>query len=288
MTDRTLIHNVRPNRTKMKLAEGQTCFGIGIGFGSETIVEIAAAVGCDFVIFDMEHESASLSEVISMARVADLAGMTPIARFGRGHEHLVDPLLAGGIQGFVLARVKSAADITALTDLMYYHPLGRRTAYAHGRSGNFGIGLDFDAWREQTNKELLLNVIIEEQEAVEKLDEILAHPLLDVIEVGPSDLRLSMGLPPAAEVAKIEAAIFKRAVAAGKFILDIAHGHEITARVWQQVRPGHGTMILSSVSGLVRAALHEMASAVHDRSTPRHDEKMLTKEAPYTEPPVSP
>lgn len=109
-------YNVRPNRTKAKLAQGHTCSGIAIEYGKVQTVEIAAAAGCDFVIFDQEHEASSLVDTLSLLRAANISGITAIAQLGRNYGHYIDPLLAAGMQGFILSRIKSAADITALTD----------------------------------------------------------------------------------------------------------------------------------------------------------------------------
>ncbi len=263
------IANARVNRTKARLAAGHTTFGITLRFPSDQVVEIAASCGCDFVLFDIEHEGFSMAELVSMIRVADLAGITPIARVGRGYERLVDPLLAAGIQGFSLARVTRAADISALADHVYYYPKGKRTSYPLGRSGDFGIGMDVDAWREEVNRHLLLHAIIEEADAITNLDEILAHPALDVVECGPADLRLSLGLPSLEDIARLEEQVFARAVAAGKFVLETVAGHELTPRVWKEVRPGHGTMITGSASGILTMALRAMARDVAARSRPR-------------------
>jgi 4-hydroxy-2-oxoheptanedioate aldolase len=257
------------NKTKLKLSQGHTCFGITIRFPSDQVIEIAAATGCDFVIFDIEHEGFAMDELVSMIRTADLAGITPIARVGRGYPALIDPLLSAGVQGFSLARVKSSADISEICDMIYYYPKGKRTSYPLGRNNKFGVGMDADAWRDQLNEQLLLHVIVEEKDAIDNLDEILAHPLLDVVECGPSDLRLSLGLPPAEQVARIEEQVFARSVAAGKFILETVAGHALTPRVWKEVRPGHGTMIVGSASGILTSAMAGMVAEVAARTKPR-------------------
>lgn len=261
-------NNVRPNRTKAKLAQGHTLYGIAIEYGNVQTVEIAAAAGCDFVIFDQEHESVNLADTLNLVRAANISGITPIARLGRNYGHYIDPLLAAGVQGFILSRIKSAADITALTDMIYYHPLGKRTAWAHGRTANFGIGTDFDAWCAQSNKELHVHVIIEEAQAIANLDEILAHPLLDVVEVGPNDLRLSMGLPSREEVAKIEEETFAKAVMAGKYVLEVHNTNTLTPRVWKEIRPGHGSMIGGAASTILSKTIMANVAEVRERSKP--------------------
>jgi 4-hydroxy-2-oxoheptanedioate aldolase len=254
---------MRTNKTKEKLAAGKTCFGITMRFTSDQVVEIAAASGCDFVIFDIEHEGFNLGDLVSMTRTADLAGMTPIARVGRGFENLIDPLLSAGIQGFSLARVRSVADFEALSDVIYYHPQGKRTYYPVSRAANYGLGVsDLDAWRAHANSQMLVHAIIEEKEALDNLDSLLSHPLLDVIECGRGDLRLSLGCPPVEEVARIEENVFAAAVAAGKYVFETVAGEKLNDRVWKEIRPGHGSMICGSASGILSSALSSMSSEV--------------------------
>ena len=253
-----------------KLAQGHTLYGIAIEYGNVQTVEIAAAAGCDFAIFDQEHEAVNLADTVNLVRAANISGITPIARLGRNYGHYIDPLLAAGVQGFILSRIKSAADITALTDMIYYHPLGKRTAWAHGRTAQFGIGTDFDAWCAQYNKELHVHVIIEEQKAIENIDEILAHPLLDVVEVGPNDLRLSMGLPSREEVARIEEETFAKAVNAGKYILEVHNTNTLTPRAWKEIRPGHGSLIAGAASTILSKTILANVAEVHERSKPRN------------------
>lgn len=55
-------------------------------------------------------------------------------------------------------------------------------------------GRDFDPYRVDVAKDILLVAQIEHIRAVEQLDAILSHPRLDAIMVGPYDLSGSMGL----------------------------------------------------------------------------------------------
>lgn len=263
------LHNVRPSRTKAKLAQGHTVYGIAIEYGNVQTVEIAAASGCDFITFDMEHEASSLPDVVSLTRAANISGITAVVRLGRNHAPYVDPLLAAGVQGFILNRIRSAAEVTELTDMLYYHPLGKRTAWAHGRTAEFGIGTDFDAWCAEWNNQIHLHVNVEEKDAVDDLDNILAHPLVDVIEVGTMDLRLSLCLPPAEDVAELEEQIFARAFSAGKYIFEVHKGHTLTPRAWKEIRPGHGSIIRGSAASILSSALVGITAEVRERSRPR-------------------
>ena len=76
-----------------------------------------------------------------------------------------------------------------------FHPQGKRTFYAVGRSGNYGIGLTEEEYAEASNRETLVILQVEEEEGVRNIQEILSVPHVDAIQLGPKDLWQSMGMP---------------------------------------------------------------------------------------------
>lgn len=250
----------RKNTLKAKLKNNETTFGVVMRLHAPEIVEMAAVAGCDFAVIDLEHESINIRDAQDMIRVAALSGLTPIARLGRAWLHHIDPLLAAGAQGFSLARVRSAADITALADAVLYYPHGHRTVYALGRSGNFGLGVDEAEWADQVSSEIMLQAIIEEADAIDNIDEIINHPKLDVIECGAKDLRQSMGMPPMEGVRDIVKDVFRRAAKAGKGTAHSVLGHVTTPEKTSQLSFGSGTMLIASPSDIVINALSVMVA----------------------------
>lgn len=257
-----MFPSVRPNLLKAKLRNNEVCFGIVMRLCSEEIVEMAGATGCDFVVIDMEHEAFNLKDAQSLIRITSLCGMTPIVRLGRAWLHHIDPLLAAGAQGFSLARVRNVGDIAALADAVLYHPEGHRTVYALGRSGRFGYGVEEGQWAAQVNSEIMLQAIIEEADAIDDIDAIIAHPRLDVVECGAKDLRQSMGMPPMDGVRQIVRDVFTKAAAAGKGTAHSVLGHVTTPEKTTGLSYGSGTMLIASPSDMVVNALGEMIKLV--------------------------
>ncbi|MFV0295470.1 MAG: HpcH/HpaI aldolase family protein [Hyphomicrobiaceae bacterium] len=253
----------RPNRLKARLKNNETCFGVVMRLYSLEIVEMAAIAGCDFVVVDLEHEPLDLADAAAMIRTAALAGMTPIARIGRAWLHHVDPLLAAGAQGFSLARVQSAADITTLADAVLYHPHGKRTIYALSSSGHYGHETDEAEWSAAASAEIMITAIIEEAAALDDIDAIIAHPHLDVIEFGQKDLRHSLGMGKSVEeVRSIARQIFAQAAEAGKATSHSVLGHITTPERTTGLSHGSGTLLISSPSDMVMSSLAEMMKVV--------------------------
>ena len=93
--------------------------------------------------------------------------------------------------------------------------------------------------------------------------------MLDVVEVGPNDLRLSMGLPSREEVSKIEEETFAKAVKAGKYVLEVHNTNTLTPRVWKEIRPGHGSLIAGAASTILSKTIAANVAEVREKSKAR-------------------
>jgi 4-hydroxy-2-oxoheptanedioate aldolase len=118
-----------------------------------------------------------------------------------------------------IPHVTSAADAQAAVEAMKFHPIGRRSLAAGTRASGYGYRGSAGSFVEEANRESLVCVQIEDEEAVHNIDEILTVREVDVFFIGPSDLSQSMGYPgnPKAEpVARAIESTLKKIVAAGK------------------------------------------------------------------------
>ena len=211
---------VKKNRTKAKLKAGGVALGATVGPGEITRVELAGALGFDYVMIDWEHYLFDPGEIENCIRAADIYGMTPIVRMQNNPEHIAHVLCAGA-QGILVARVNGAADVRAILDAAKFHPEGRRTVFFNGRNTNYRLDLGGKTPAEfslDVNRETLIGCIVEENTGVNNLAEILAFPGIDMIHHGPEDLAHSMGWPDKAQVAAGTDRIVAGAVKAGKFM----------------------------------------------------------------------
>jgi 4-hydroxy-2-oxoheptanedioate aldolase len=208
---------MRKNRTKAKLAANQCAIGAGIALPSPDLVELCAVVGFDFVTLDTEHEAMSSEQVVHCIRAAEAYDITPIVRVPRSPD-LVLKFMNAGAQGIHVPRCSTVQDLQELVKWTRFHPLGERTFYNRGRSGNFSVGYtDTAAWARAANQELLVIGMVEEVKALEHLDEMLAVQGVDAIHLGHMDLWQSMGMPSDMKgVFDTIDEIVRRGVAAGK------------------------------------------------------------------------
>jgi len=186
---------MRVNQTRERLARGETVFGCGLQvYRSPEIARTFAAAGFDYVFIDMEHGAFDLETVQDMIKASIEAGITPIVRVCELLYSLCARLLDAGAQGIILPRVEEPAVLKEALSWLRFPPMGRR---GYGVNPTM-IGYEtrgFQEIIEHQNRNNLAVVQFESTIAVERADELLSTPGLDVIMVGPADLSISLGVP---------------------------------------------------------------------------------------------
>jgi 2-dehydro-3-deoxyglucarate aldolase/4-hydroxy-2-oxoheptanedioate aldolase len=186
---------MRVNLTRERLAKGETVYGCGLQvYRAPEIVRCFAAAGFDYVFIDQEHGSFNLETVHDMIIASKTCGITPIVRVGELQYTLCARLLDQGAQGIILPRVEEPKLLEEALSWFRFPPVGKR---------GFGINPTMIEYEMRTmpeivahqNRETLAVVQIETVRAVERCDELLALPGLDVIMIGPADLSISLGIP---------------------------------------------------------------------------------------------
>jgi 2-keto-3-deoxy-L-rhamnonate aldolase RhmA len=210
---------MRSNTMKAKLRAGEPALGLSIMIPSPQLVEMAAGLGFDWVLIDCEHGTIGLETVELMVMAAEASGVTPIVRPRSKDPQDILQVMDRGAAGLQVPHVTSAADARAAVEALKFHPLGRRSLAAGTRASGYGYRGAAGSFVEEANRESLVCVQIEDEEAVHNIDEILTVEHVDVFFIGPSDLSQSMGHPgnPKAEpVARAIESTLKKIVAAGK------------------------------------------------------------------------
>ena len=207
------------NRMKRKLLSGQPTFGVSVMFPSPHVVDIVGRLGFDWALIDCEHGSISLESVELMVMAAEAAGITPIARPQVNSFEAICQLMDRGVMGVQVPHVNNAEDARRAVEAVKYHPQGERGLAAGVRSSSYGYGMSMSEYAEQSNRETLVCVQLEEAEAVRNVDEIVQVEGVDVFFVGPSDLSQSLGYPGRPDTPVVRDAmdkVFTTITAAGK------------------------------------------------------------------------
>jgi 4-hydroxy-2-oxoheptanedioate aldolase len=190
MADKNTFRAFRDKVAKKQLVVGMTCSTM-----TPVMVEIIGHAGFDFVIVDTEVLSINPETVESMVRAAECTNIVPLIKLKDNDPVLISDAMNTGAPVIKVPHVTSAEDLKRATDAAYFHPRGSRGLCTVSRANKYAQGkmVDLIEW---TNAEAMVIPIIEDKEAVDHIDEIMAVPGIEMYDIGPVDLSHSYHLPP--------------------------------------------------------------------------------------------
>lgn len=167
--------------------------GTFLNLGSAAAVEIAAEVGFDWLLIDLEHGSGALADLRSMLLACRKSSSAPIVRIRSVDPDTVKFVMDSGAAGVMFPFVSTAKEARRAVECMKYPPQGSRGVAGIIRATDYGR-----KWKEyfaEANDRSLVVVQIETAAAVEAAAEIAAVEGVDVLFVGPLDLSVNLGCP---------------------------------------------------------------------------------------------
>jgi 4-hydroxy-2-oxoheptanedioate aldolase len=99
-----------------------------------------------------------------------------------------------GVHGLQIPNIDSKNDVMQIIKYAKYPPIGERGFSPFTRSGDYSTNSQLSI-TEFANKNTLIGVNIESDEAIKNLDAILQVEELDIVFIGLFDLSKSMGIP---------------------------------------------------------------------------------------------
>ena len=178
------------NTIREKLKAGGNSIGSWMQIPHASVAEIMGAAGYDWVAVDMEHGAISVHQLPDLFRALELGNTLPLVRLAQGHSKDCKQALDAGAAGVIVPMVESAEQLIAVRDACRWPPAGLR-GVGFSRANLFGKY--FNDYTKEAIKPLLV-AMIENQQAIDNIDEILKVEGLDAILIGPYDLSASMGL----------------------------------------------------------------------------------------------
>lgn len=183
---------VAENRLKSRMAEGETVFVTFIRLPEPGIVEILGHAGFDGVIVDFEHGSVGWAELEGMVFAASATGIALIVRPTCNEPARIMRALDLGAAGILAPHICDRDGARMLRRGALFPPEGERGA-AIGRPARWGAIPARDYFRTM-NEQVLVGAMIEDREAVERIDDI-AGERLDFMFFGSTDIASSLGVP---------------------------------------------------------------------------------------------
>ena len=179
------------NRIRQAIVEKGVAFGFPLGsLGSPTLVEVAGRSGFDAVFIDLEHATYGLSEVAAMVLAAELHGLAAVVRPPSLDRALIGRLLDLGAHGIYVPHVGSSDQAEAAVASARLPPRGTRSLSLHSRAAGYGSMTKAEA--EARAGDVVVGVMIEDMAGADAAAELASVEGLDLVAIGPLDLREDM------------------------------------------------------------------------------------------------
>ena len=239
------------NAVLEKIRNGEPALGIACATGEPILTEYLAHAGFDWIWVETQHGYYSYDRMLHAIQIINATDTVPIVRPAENNFGLINRALDAGALGLIVPMVNSAEEARQAVFSARYAPRGGRSS-GGGRTW-LVYGDDYPAC---ANDEILVAVMIETVEALERVDEIAAVEDLDCLFIGPADLATSMQVPPFCD--EHEAALQR--------ILDAANNAGIPAGfptgsvqdALKRVNQGFLLVHCGSEFGMVRSAIADI------------------------------
>ena len=212
-----------------KFRSGVPATGTFVFSADPATTEIVAGAGFDYVVIDLEHAPLTVPDILAHARAADAAGISCWARVGHAEPPEIGRILDTGVQGLILSHFgRDLAQSRAMLDAFRYPPHGTRGTCSGVRGLRYQCD-DLPGEIRRANERALSIGLIEDADAVERLDEVLALGVDAVMAGGAGDLAASLGLHGQGNHPRVRATALKvvrsaqeRGLRAGVYVGDLA------------------------------------------------------------------
>lgn len=181
------------NLFKAGLKSRQHQLGMWNSIGGNTVPEMLAGAGFDWVLIDCEHSPIESVEVLpALQALAGWPETAPIVRIAENDIALFKRVLDLGAQTIMVPYVQSRDEAEAAVTAMRYGPRGIRGMAGMTRATRYGR---VENYFTEAENELCLIVQVETATGMSVLEDIAQVDGVDAVFIGPADLSASMGYP---------------------------------------------------------------------------------------------
>lgn len=172
------------------------CWGTWISTGSPVVAELASQYPFDWLLIDFEHGAVSDATLPEILRgISHHPRLSVIIRVPDFQPSLIARALDWGADGIMLPHVRSAQDAARCVAAMRYPPRGKRGYSSSVRAYGYGVAPP----TVPSDIQPLLFTQIEDLEGVNQAQAIAAVDGVDVLFVGPADLKMALEASDAEE-----------------------------------------------------------------------------------------
>lgn len=243
---------------RARFLEGKALYGTFLKVPATMPAEIVGSIGYDFVVVDEEHSPfnrETTDRIVLACRAWDISA---VVRVQSPDPAAILSVLDCGADGVLVPHVTDAATARAIVEAGRYQG-GKRGFAPTTRAGGFGRAGQDEHIRSEDQRVTLI-AMIEDPEAIDNIDEILAVDGLDGVFIGRGDLGAAFAgeADPAAKVRHATETIQAAAKQAGRTVAVLPGSGDDAATL---AKAGASVFILSSDQGFLKSA------AIHAHST---------------------
>jgi len=246
-------HGEVQRRFRARLAGRERLLGTFLKTATSHATEILGAAGFDFVVVDAEHAPFSAGDIDLLRRAARAAGIASVVRVASADDSHLLQALDCGAAGVLVPHVASAATLRAIVSACRYQG-GTRGFSNSPRAGDYGAR-GFADHIANADASTSIIAMIEDPEALDRLDEIFAVEGLSAGFIGRGDLSARLGAPNVSDPA-IASVVARIGDAARRHDIPlIAHvGAGDDQDIGRLTEAGVSAFLVASDQGLLRQA----------------------------------
>ena len=174
---------------------GNLSIGTWQSLPSESIAEIFAKAGYEWIVIDLEHSSININQAEQLIRVIDLAGSKPFIRLSGHDASQIKRVLDAGAKGILAPMIETQNQIEKIISACHYPPNGSR-GMGLARAQGYGENLAKKDYISEETNQIEVYAQIESTKGLKNCKEIFSQNIKGYF-IGPYDLSASLNNPGA-------------------------------------------------------------------------------------------
>jgi 4-hydroxy-2-oxoheptanedioate aldolase len=212
---------MRPNKLKQIWASGKAATNCWLMMPAAIAAEQLARQGWDSLTVDQQHGQADHAAMVAMFTAISTTDAAPLVRVKSNDAGDIGRALDAGAYGVICPMVETVTQCQQFVSACRYAPLGNRS-YGPRRAAIYAG----DDYADHANDTVLAIAQIESVTAMANIEAIAQVKSLDMLFLGPNDLRLTMGMRPRATIVEPEI------IAAAERLKTVSHAHGLKAGIF--------------------------------------------------------
>ena len=173
---------------KQKIKNKENTIGSWITIPHQSVIDILAEAGFDWLCIDLEHTAIDYNEVQVLIGFIQARGMAALVRVSKNEEVVIKRVLDSGADGIVVPMICTADEAKLAVEYAKYPPIGKR-GVGLNRAQRYGFA--FEDYRKWVDNSQVIIAQIEHYEAINNLEFIIETAGIDGVFIGPYDLSSS-------------------------------------------------------------------------------------------------